>query len=100
MKNYNYDVTLETELGNRKGTMRLKIEDKKIDGCLSLLNNSVPFYGTAASDGTCTLHGKIVTAKRVIVYDAAGRIDDNGIVLTLESGEHTFYMKGIAQSGD
>lgn len=96
MKEYNYDVVLDTELGKRKGTMRLSVDGTKIDGFLSLLNKTESCQGNLGKDGQCSLHGKVVTLIKEFVYEAKGYIRDNELVLTLKSGKNTFSMKGVA----
>lgn len=96
MKKYDYNVVLDTELGKRNGTMRLSIDGTEIDGYLSLLNNTEPCHGNINTDGYCSLHGKIVTLIKEIVYEATGYIREGEIVLTLRSGQNTFLMKGTA----
>ncbi|MGM9664879.1 MAG: hypothetical protein ACI3XF_08590 [Eubacteriales bacterium] len=96
MREYNYNVVLDTELGKRNGTMQLSIDGTKIDGFLSLLNSTEPCCGNIGTDGRCSLHGKIVTLIKEMVYEATGYIREGEVVLKLQSGKNTFLMKGIA----
>ena len=96
MEKYNYNVVLDTELGKRNGTMQLSIDGTEIDGFLSLLNNTEPCHGKIGTDGHCSLHGKIVTLIKEMLFEATGYIRENEIVLTLQSGRNTFLLKGIA----
>ena len=98
MKEYHYNVVLNTEIGKRNGTMRLSVNGTDIDGFLSLLNKTEPCYGKIENDGRCSLHGKIVTLIKEIGYDATGYMRENEIDLTLISDKNTFRMKGIALS--
>lgn len=96
MREYKYNVVLDTELGKRCGTMLLCIDGTEIDGFLSLLNSTQPCHGKLGTDGQCSLHGKIVTLLKEIVYEATGYIREGEIVLWLQSEKNTFQMKGIA----
>lgn len=96
MKKYNYNVVLDTELGKRSGTMELSIDGTEIDGFLSLLNNKEPCHGKIDTDGQCRMHGKIVTLIKEIAYEARGVVKENEIILTLQSENNIFHMKGIS----
>lgn len=94
---YIYDVALNTQLGIKKGIMRLSIEQGKINGCLDILRHSEPLYGEITTTGDCTLQGKIKTLMRFINYTATGHIDRNNVQLLLISRGEQFEMTGTAR---
>ncbi len=91
---YNYTVELESELGKRNGTMQVFISGSKINGVLSILNHSEPFWGYIDTDGKCVLNGKIVTLIREFNYTATGTILSESISLDIYSDKSKFKLKG------
>lgn len=98
MRKYNYDVVLETLLGQRKGTMQLVIDEEKVNGFLSILEKTEPCCGTMDHSGLCKLSGKIVTLLKEFAYTATGYIDEKHVDLILKSGKSIFQMTGTASS--
>lgn len=96
MKKYEYNVILDTELGEKLGTMQILINENKVEGFLNLLKHSEPFYGSVATDGSLNLHGKIVTLIRELAYIATGRISGDALSLRLQIGAHTYLLKGFS----
>lgn len=95
MKKCDYKVVLDTELGEKIGTMQIMINENKIHGFLNLLKHTEPLYGNINTDGCCTLHGKIVTLIKEVDYTATGYIRANELMLGLKMGANSYLLKGV-----
>ena len=96
MKKYNYNVVLDTELGKRNGTMQILINGKKVNGFLNLLKHTEPLYGNIIKDGSCRLHGKIVTAIKEAAYIATGHISAEELLLNFKIGAASYLLRGAS----
>lgn len=94
-----YDVLLHTPIGKRKGEMKVKIENGKLIGFLSLFGNTEPIEGSVDENGDCALHGKFITLLKPVDFTAVGTIcrDDLQFILKGESG--TYKLMGSSQNG-
>ncbi len=97
---YTYDVVLKTQLGNRRGKLRVRRKQEEINGCLNILGHENPVAGTVAEDGTYALQGALVTLVRTIPFFAQGYADEEAVNLTLHCPSNTFYMTGTATKGE
>lgn len=93
---FTYDVVMQTLLGQRHGTMLMKVHGNKIDGFLNILGNRTPFQGELDNNGVCILSGCIKTLVRTIEYEATGSADEKEIDLTLHGQRDIFHLNGIA----
>ncbi len=97
---YTYDVVMETQLGNRKGTLCVRRKQEEIKGCLNILGHKNPVVGTVAEDGTYALKGELITLVRTIPFLAQGYADEKAVRLTLHCPNNIFYMTGTAIKGE
>ena len=70
MWNRQYDITMQTPIGARYGSMAVRVEDGRVNGILTILKKAVPFEGVIHEDGNCRITGKLITLMRTIPYDA------------------------------
>lgn len=91
----NYNITLDTELGAKNGTMQICINGNKANGILTLLRHSEPFFGDISSDGTCKLYGKIVTLMKEITFEATGKISKKTLRLNMHLDKSDYVLTGI-----
>ena len=96
MREYNYNIELDTELGKRYGTMQLFVDGTKVNGFMSILKHTKPFFGDISTDGNCKLYGKIVTLIKEITYTATGKIYNGELYLNVQSGKSNYTLKGVA----
>ena len=96
MLEQDYIVILFTPLGERNGLLKLKISEAQINGYLNILGHTESIEGELKNGGACQLRGKIVTLMNEFYYEAVGRMDYNGIDLTLHGGHSELKMKGNA----
>lgn len=96
IKKRKYNITMNTSIGSRYGTINLIIADNCINGTLDLLDHSEPLCGSMDSNGNCKIHGQLVTLMRTIEYTAIGRISEKAIELSLHGKRNIFKITGIA----
>ncbi|MCD8013192.1 MAG: hypothetical protein LUG99_08465 [Lachnospiraceae bacterium] len=96
MKEKDYEITLSTPIGKRRGMMKLNFDDGKIAGVLSLFENCETVSGFMDSKGDCSLWGSFRTLKNSFYYKATGKINDEGLDLVLYGEKHSYRMTGTA----
>ncbi len=96
MDKKNYNIVMKTPVGSRHGTISLCIINNKIYGTLNLLGHSEAFTGSVENDGTCSIHGNLVTLIRRIDYTAVGKISRDTIELSLREERNIFKITGVA----
>lgn len=99
MPDYQYDVLLETLLGERRGAMKLHVRHRRVDGYLKLFGHTEPVSGVVGKDGIYRLSGKFVTLMSEFYYMATGRADKEKLDLTIYGGRAVFRMTGTAPTG-
>ena len=96
MSKIEYDICMKTPIGSRYGKMRVAKEQDKLSGLLDVLKQPEAFEGEIDGNGNCTLYGKLVTLMQTIPYVATGTMSADTIFLTLQSGQSTFEINGVA----
>ena len=94
MMEYTYEVTLDAPLGKKRGLLVLNAIAGDCRGMLSLMSFSNPVRGSVDADGACTLMGRMRTLMRNLPFTAEGRIDLNGLELTLHCGGRSYALHG------
>lgn len=94
MMQYTYEVTLDAPLGKKRGLLVLNAIAGDCRGVLSLMSFSNPVRGSVDADGACTLMGRMRTLMRNLPFTAEGRIDLNGLELTLHWGGRSYALHG------
>ena len=94
MMEYTYEVTLDAPLGKKRGLLVMNGIAGECRGELSLMSFSNPVCGTVDADGACTLMGRMRTLMRNLPFTAEGRIDRNGLELTLHWGGRSYALHG------
>ena len=72
MSDITYNIVLQTQLGDRTGTMNLKFDNSNIEGVMSVLGYDTPFRGKQESDGSCTIWGQLKTFMSLMDYTGTG----------------------------
>lgn len=96
MKNIKYNITMNTPVGFKHGSINVFTADNCIIGTLNLLEHTEPFSGLIDSEGNCKVSGKLITLMHTIEYTATGQITDNTIELLLQGDQKTFRITGTA----
>lgn len=94
MWNCLYDITMQTPIGNRYGSMNVTVNQNHVDGILTILKKATPFDGSICEDGNCRISGQLITLMRTIPYDAVGRITKSSLWLILKGEQETFEVSG------
>ena len=94
---YDYDIVVETELGERRGRLALHREAEGCRGMLHLLRADNEIRGEITGDGTVRLAGRIRTLLQNIPFTAYGQLDAQRIALTLCYGRRRLPIHGEAR---
>ena len=89
-----YQISMQTPLGVRYGTMSVTWAGRMLNGMLDILNHIEPFSGTIEENGDCRIHGRMITLVRNIEYTAVGKISPEFIQLTMRGERNTFELHG------
>ncbi len=94
MWNRLYDITMQTPIGARYGTMSVMENNGKINGMLNILKRENSFHGRIRENGDCRITGAIRSLMRIIPYDAEGRMTEEILILTLTGEQESFEISG------
>ncbi len=93
---YRYRIQVQTPMGMRRGFLELTLGGPALTGVLTVMGRREPVEGILNRDGSCTLRGRLRAMSREFVFSAVGRVDCQGLTLTVTSGRSTFQVTGIA----
>lgn len=96
MWKHQYEVTLQTPIGERHGHMAVTIDNSQIDGVLTILKKAAPFHGILHEDGNCLIKGELFTLMQTIAYEATGEIKEESLHLTLKGSNEIWELSGTA----
>lgn len=91
-----YNVVMQTPLGNRRGVMTVQIAGRDVSGTLALFGHSQPFTGSIAADGQCTISGSFVTLLRTVQFSAVGTLTHGSVSLRMQGERNVFLLTGAA----
>ncbi len=94
---YKYEIVVETELGERRGSLALREAAEGCRGTLHLLRSDSEVSGQIFSGGQVRLAGKLHTLLQNIPFTAYGWLDPQSIALTLCYGHRRLPVRGIAK---
>ena len=89
-----YDIVLLTPLGKKKGELKAKIENKKLNGFLSVLGHTEPIEGTVDENGKCSLKGRFVSLMKSVDFTADGTIDYDALRLAVKGDTGSYEILG------
>ena len=91
---WKYNIILQTQLGERLGTLILNIVDEQVEGICRLLGYETTCSGTRSHSGRCEIHGVIRTFMSTISYVGMGTADQECIALDLDAGKYRYHLTG------
>lgn len=94
METNSYDVEISTPLGVKNGIMKICINGDNITGTLDILGGVFPLCGKMLGKSTCEISGSFRTAMNTFYYRADGKLNKNGITLTMNGGISTYSLTG------
>lgn len=97
---WEFDIIMQTQLGKRFGKMSAEVNDRSLNGTLSIFDHSEPFFGMIDEDGNCKINGKIITLMRTIEYVATGIISAQTVNLIMQGERNVFQIDGVSCSAD
>lgn len=89
-----YNVTMNTPLGDRKGTLGISVTGNKLDGFLQILKSLNPIAGIIDNNGNCNFNGHIDTATQTLHFKADGNISETSVELILYADGCQYQMNG------
>ncbi len=94
-----YDVTMQTPIGARYGTMTVCVAHRTIHGMLNILKKASPFQGTIDETGRCRISGALTTLTRTIPYTGTGQVTQTALSFLLTGERERFVLSGTARAG-
>lgn len=91
-----YDITLDSPMGPRSGTLLLTLEGSCVTGMLSLLGYDNPVRGTL-HDGRLFLHHRLHSALRELSCNCVLELASGTLSGTLETAWGSMRCKGTLQ---
>ena len=91
-----YDVTMQTPIGVRYGTMLLTVDTGNVDGILDILKKANPFHGEINENGSCRIKGILTTLMHTIPYEGEGEITRDAFFLKLTTERESYDLSGLA----
>ena len=91
-----YDVTMQTPIGVRYGTMLLTVDTGNVDGILDILKKANPFHGEINENGSCRIKGILTTLMYTIPYEGEGEITRDAFFLKLTTERESYDLSGLA----
>ncbi|MGN1129956.1 MAG: hypothetical protein ACI4Q8_01295 [Ruminococcus sp.] len=96
MSEWKYDIVMQTQLGERFGTIWAEAKDNRLMGMLSIFGHCEPFCGVIDKDGNCEIKGKIITLMRTIEYAAYGIMNFQTVNLIVHGERNVLKLNGVA----
>ena len=91
-----YQVTVRTQLGERRGRVELQRAQSALTGALFFLGKETPLRGTVDAQGRCRLEGTIQTLLRTFAFTAEGHLECSCLVLMLRGPFASLTMTVVA----
>ena len=89
-----YDVTLMTALGQRKGKLHLKMLAADFSGVLCLMNAENPVSGSVTTEEACRLTGCIRTKMGIYPFEGTGTLTPACIEAELRCKGESMMLRG------
>ena len=91
MSEKRYRICLFAPLGDRKGTIVLRVTQGRVEGWLDVMNEKNGLSGVLSEDGQLTISGVIRTLVSTMHYTATGMISGRRILLNLKTDSGAYY---------
>ncbi len=101
-KHLKYNIVLNTNIGNKIGTLSAKITDDTLECVIIVMKNENYFSGTINSYGKFKIHGHLKTLTNNINCKGEGYLDDSSITFTLNAEGRNLIVSGtsVMKAGD
>lgn len=93
MKEYNYDITLHSQIGKRHGTLNVIITDSDCEGTIFIMENCNSFSGNF-SDGKWHLKMDLITGVWKTECYATGNFSEDNLEFELQILGGKYYLSG------
>lgn len=92
-----YNISLSTNMGIKKGTMSIEVQNEKIEGILEIMQNENYFFGTFTDRRTFTFEGMLKTFSSFVEYVAQGYISDDELKADIITEKGRYRLHGSKQ---
>ncbi len=101
-KHLNYNIVLNTTIGNKTGTLSAKIADDALECVIEVMKNKNFFSGTIDSYGKFKMSGHLKTLTDNIKCKGEGYLDYSSITFTLNAEGRNLIVTGtsVVKAGD
>lgn len=97
MKIYTYDISLDTQLGVKKGTLIRYVEENcnSESGFIEILGEKNPYHAKVEPNGKCSISGMLKTLISCYNFCGDGCIYPDKLEITLYNGKTKLLMQGV-----
>ncbi len=95
-KQLKYNIVLNTNIGNKIGTLSAKINDDTLECVIAVMKNENYFSGTINSYGKFKIQGHLKTLTNNINCKGEGYLDDSSITFTLNAEGRDLIVSGTS----
>lgn len=97
MKIYTYDISLDTQLGVKKGTLIRYVEENcnSESGFIEILGEKNPYLAKVEPNGKCSISGMLKTLVSDYNYRGDGYFYPDKLELTLYDGKTKLLLQGV-----
>ena len=97
---FRYTVEMRSPLGPRPGALELEVCEERINGTLTLFQQTHPIRSGRHTGSSISFSGMIQTLLYPLLYTADGQFSGEGIHLTLHTEKGSFGLTGTAITGE
>lgn len=90
-----YDITLDSPLGPKPGTMTLAYTDDQVSGILSVLGHDNPFSGERHGADQIVVHGSVRTLFGALPSEVTLRFEGGTVTGTARVSGQTIPVTGV-----
>ncbi len=95
-----YDITLDSPLGLKPGTMTLTYTDDQVSGTLSVLGHDNPFSGERCGADQIAVHGSVRTLFGALPSEVTLRFEGGTVIGTARVSGQTIPMAGVKSANN
>lgn len=99
MQERTYRIVMRTLIGEKRGSMSVKVQQDKMVGTISLLGHTEPFRGLIDGAGRFVITGKLVSLMYSLKYFAEGAVKGEEIHFLMHADGREFEVNGSLCDG-
>ncbi|MGN0665276.1 MAG: hypothetical protein ACI4KF_01985 [Huintestinicola sp.] len=97
MKKYIYTITIDTQMGVKKGTLTRYAEYNRgsESGYIEILGEKNPYLAKIEPNGKCSMSGTLKTLVSNYDFQGSGYIYPDKLEIALQDGKSSLLMQGV-----